>query len=270
MSLNFIAVDDEILSLTDLVQILKKAEPDCNISSFSSPEEALDAVRSARTVPDVAFLDIEMRGTNGLQLAAELKKLSPKTEIIFVTAYSQYALESYSVHARGYLMKPVTVEQIQSELKNIGCSGEAQPSALLGVRCFGNFDVFYRGETVKFNRSRSKELFAYLIYRAGASCTTKEIAAVLFEDAVYDSRIKNQIETFKADMIKTLRTVLGEEIVQKGHNQIAVLPHRIECDYYRYLNGDLSAINQFTGEFMAQYSWAETASASLLGKINKI
>lgn len=269
MSLNFIAVDDEILSLADLVEILKKAEPDCNVFAYSAPEEALEAVRSGIVAPDVAFLDIEMRGWNGLQLAAELKRVAHSVEIIFVTAYSQYALESYSVHARGYLMKPVTVEQIRCELRNIGYCDETTQLLRLEVKCFGNFDVFYHGEAVKFSRSRSKELFAYLIYRAGASCTMKEIAAILFEDTAYDSRIKNQIETFKADMIKTLRETLGEEIIQKGHNQIAVLPHRIDCDYYRFLNGDITAVNQFTGEFMAQYSWAELTAASLLNKINK-
>ena len=190
-------------------------------------------------------------------------------EIIFVTAYSQYALKSYSVHARGYLMKPVTVEQIRSELQNIGYTVETNPPLLLEVKCFGNFDVFYRGETVKFARARSKELFAYLIYRAGASCTTKELAAVLFEDAEYSSSVKNQLETFKTDIIRTLRTLHCEDIIQKGHNQIAVDTRKIECDYYHFHDVEISAVNKFMGEFMAHYSWAELTAASLSSRMDK-
>lgn len=267
--LNFLAVDDERLALQDLMQMLQRAEPNCSVTGFTSPDEALEAVRSGAVKPRVAFLDIEMRGRTGLELAAELKKLRPETEIIFITAYSQYALESFSVHARGYLLKPVTVDQIESELKNLGLSN-AKPSPLLEVKCFGNFDVFYHGEAVRFTRSRSKELFAYLIYRAGASCTTKEIAAALFEDAAYDARMKNQIETFKTDMLKTLRGVSCENVLQKGHNLLAVVPDLLECDYYRFLSGDASAMGRFTGEFMAQYSWAEPTAAMLTNLKNKI
>lgn len=268
--LNFLAVDDEMLALEDLVQVLKKAEPQCNVFPYSLPETALDDVRAGKVVPNVAFLDIEMRGWNGLQLAVELKRICPAVEIIFVTAYSQYALKSYSVHARGYLMKPVTVEQIRSELQNIGYAVETNPPLLLEVKCFGNFDVFYHGETVKFARSRSKELFAYLIYRAGASCTTRELAAVLFEDAEYSSRVKNQLETFKTDMIRTLRTLHCEDIIQKGHNRIAIDPRKIECDYYHFLDGEISAVSKFVGEFMAQYSWAEPTAASLSSRMDKL
>ena len=108
MELCLLAVDDESLALSDLTAALQTAEPTAAVHAYTDPTKALEAVRTGEILPDIAFLDIQMRGWTGLDLALELKKTIPALEIIFVTAYSQYALESYSLHARGYLMKPVT------------------------------------------------------------------------------------------------------------------------------------------------------------------
>ncbi len=67
--------------------------------------------------------------------------------------------------------------------------------ALLRVQCFGNFDVFTpNGDHVHFERSKSKEVFAYLVHKHGSSCSTKEIAAALFEDAPYDEKQQNYVQ----------------------------------------------------------------------------
>lgn len=98
-----------------------------------------------------------MRGWTGLDLALELKKTIPALEIIFVTAYSQYALESYSLHARGYLMKPVTAEAIEEELRNIGLTTVPVRKELsLRVQCFGNFEVFYEGNRSNLPAQRAR------------------------------------------------------------------------------------------------------------------
>lgn len=266
----FLAVDDEPLALQDLTDALHTAEPEAEVHGFTDPEEALAAVRTGAFHPQIAFLDIQMRGWTGLELALELRKLLPMLEIIFVTAYSQYALESYSLHVRGYLMKPVTPEDIAEELRNIGLT-TASPTQekALRVQCFGNFEVFYQGHPLEFSRSKSKELFAYLVFRHGAACSIRECAAVLYEDREYGSALKNQIETFKSDLMRTLRAVGCEDVILKGRNRLSVNIERFDCDYYRFLNGEPSAVSAFVGEFMAQYSWAEITTASLLGMVNK-
>lgn len=262
MKYTFLAVDDEALALADLTASLKEAAPDGTICPYTSPSAALEAVQRGEIRPDVAFLDIQMRDWTGLRLAGELRRVLPQLEIVFVTAYPQYALESYSLHARGYLIKPVTAQAVQVELNNI-FSGPAVP---LSVKCFGNFEVFYSGKPLKFSRAKSKELFAYLIYRCGATCSVKEIAAVLFEDREYDSALKNQTQTFKSDLLKTLRSVDCEDVLIKGHNVLGVAVEKVDCDYYHLLRGDTHAIGAFMGEFMAQYSWAEPATAALFYK----
>ena len=95
-------------------------------------------------------------------------------------------------------------------------------------------------------------------------------AAILYEDREYGSALKNQIETFKSDMMRTLRKVDCEDAVIKGRNQLSVDTEKFSCDYYQFLNGESSAINAFVGEFMTQYSWAEITTASLQGKMTEI
>jgi two-component SAPR family response regulator len=126
------------------------------------------------------------------------------------------------------------------------------------VQCFGNFDVFLpNGEHVRFERSRSKEIFAYLVHRQGTSCTIKELAAALFEDEPYDAKQQNYMQQLTHALMKSLRAVGAEETVVKGFNALAVNPELIDCDYYRFKELDAGAVNSFQNEYMSQYSWAE-------------
>jgi len=264
MKQRFLAVDDERLALADLTNALERACPEGEIFSYRSPTAALEAVRDGRIRPEVAFLDIQMRGWTGLQLAARLREMLPDLEVVFVTAYPQYALDSYALHARGYLLKPVTEQAVREELDVInGAVKPARRGKALQVNCFGNFEVFRDGKPLIFPRAKAKELFAYLVCRSGAGCTTREIAAALFEDREYDSSLKNQMETFKSSLMKCLREAGCEDVVVKSHNSISVAPEKLDCDYYRFLEGDPRAVNVFAGEFMSQYSWAELTAGAL-------
>lgn len=71
---------------------------------------------------------------------------------------------------------------------------------------FGNFDVFLPdGTPLRFERSRAKEIFAYLVHRCGSRCSTKEIAAALFEDAPYDKTQQSYLQTLISAMNKSLK-----------------------------------------------------------------
>lgn len=68
---------------------------------------------------DVAFLDIEMPGMSGIELAKKLKDIKPYLNIIFVTAYTDYALEVHSLYVSGYLLKPIKKEDVVTALDNL-------------------------------------------------------------------------------------------------------------------------------------------------------
>lgn len=96
-------------------------------------------------------------------------------------------LDAMDMKASGYIMKPVTVEDVERELEDLRFPIIPKSNAKLRVQCFGNFDVFTPdGAHVRFERSKSKEIFAYLVHKHGSSCTTRELFAVIFEDEPYE------------------------------------------------------------------------------------
>ena len=135
-------------------------------------------------MPDVAFLDIEMPGMTGLELALQMKKTCPNLNIIFVTGYSSYALEAIEMHSSGYIMKPATKDKIKTELDNLRSPIEPtieKKERNIQVHCFGNFEILLDGKPVPFHRSKAKELLAYLVDRKGAGIERAELAAALWE-----------------------------------------------------------------------------------------
>ena len=260
--MHIIAVDDEPLALGLLVRSIRNACPTAQISEFQSGHKALQFVESNRC--DVAFLDIHMRGMDGLTLAKKIKELNPKCNLIFVTGYSAYTGDALSMHASGYIIKPVSTDAVRTELENLRHPVTLLPNTLLRIHCFGNFEVFSAdGEPVKFSRTKAKELFAYLVYRRGSSCTTRELAAVLFEDTEYSTKQMLYLQKIVSSMMQTLREHNAANVVHKTYNAIALNDETVDCDYYRFLKMDVPSINTYTGEFMTQYSWAEFVTGYL-------
>ena len=254
--MRILCVDDEPLMLQMLEMAVREAEPDADITAFSKQTDLLNEAKTNGC--DIAFLDIHMRGMNGVELAKELKAVNPKMNIIFVTGYSEYTGAAMQLHASGYIMKPVTAEEVEQELSDLRFPIEPKSNALLRVQCFGNFDVFLPGgERMRFERSRSKEIFAYLVHKQGSACTTKEIAAVLFEDEPYDKKQQNYVQQLIASMMKSLKAAGVEATVSKGFNSLAVNPDTLDCDYYRFKELDAGAVNAYQNEYMSQYYWAD-------------
>ena len=155
-------------------------------------------------------------------------------------------------------MKPVTADEVKAELDDLRFPIVPKNDVLLRVQCFGNFDVFLpSGEHVHFERSKAKEIFAYLVHRNGSSCTIKDIAAALFEDEPYDKKQQNYMQQLTYAMMKSLKAVGAEAAVVKGFNALAVDPKVLDCDYYRFKELDAGAVNSYQNEYMSQYYWAD-------------
>ena len=252
------AADDEPLALEMLAGAIADAAPDALVETFLKPSALLAA--AAVRPADVAFLDIRMRGMTGVALAKRLKELLPGLNIIFVTGYEEYVVDAMAMHASGYIRKPVTAQKIKAELSDLRRPVEPMEKKLLRFRCFGNFDVYRPdGTAVRFERAKAKELLAYLVYRVGTSCSVKEIAAALFEDGTYDKKQQGYVQKIISSMMQTLKSVHAEAVIVKTYNSLSVDVSLVDCDYYRFASLDAAAVNSYSGEFMAQYAWAEFA-----------
>jgi two-component SAPR family response regulator len=110
--MNIIAVDDERFALLDLKSAVEEAFPDNTLTCFDSSKNALEY--SKNNPIDLAFLDIDMGGMNGLQLANHLKNINEKIKLVFVTGHVMHAINTFAVSVSGYIVKPVTVKAIQA------------------------------------------------------------------------------------------------------------------------------------------------------------
>lgn len=160
-----ILVDDEIIALEVLSQALKTYEDIDIVGVYTSPEQAIQA--SEELEPDVVFLDIEMGEKNGILAAGEFKSRCKSPEIVFVTAYSDYAIEAFELNAIDYLLKPIQKNRLARTIERLRGNMSAAPyspaKGQLKIKSLGSFTVTDdQGKPLKWRTKKSKELFAYL------------------------------------------------------------------------------------------------------------
>ena len=252
-----LVVDDEKVIREGAVRVIEQCLPGAEIVQCESPEGAISETENRKF--DIAFLDIQMPGMTGVELAKRIKKISPDTNIIFSTAYTEYAGEAFQVHASGYITKPLTVEKVSLELENLRHPIEDDDRGLR-VQAFGNFEVFYNGEPLRFKYTKTKELLAYLVDRNCAVVDIGEIRSTLWDD---DEDRSSYIKQLRQELVDTLKSVGANDAVVIMRGGIGILPSKVKCDFFDYLAGEPKGINSYHGEYMQQYSWAEVTHGSL-------
>ena len=258
-----LAIDDEKLALANLVSELQKVFVGEKIYDFLSSTKALNFIEEKKNNNeniDFVFMDIKMPNINGLEMAKIIKSIFPKTKMFFCTAYSEYSLEAWNMKVKGYILKPISaskIEEVLNEMIGDWKNENNKSNQIIKVKTFGDFEVFIDGKPIEFDRSKSKELFAYLVDRKGASVTTERIASILFEDKNYDRSVKNMVTTIVSSLRSTLKKYNIEEVLIKSWNQLSINVDKIKCDAYDFEQYDLVAINSYEGEYMFGYSWAE-------------
>ncbi|MDL2254439.1 response regulator [Ruminococcaceae bacterium OttesenSCG-928-I18] len=261
--MKIIAADDEQDALGTLTKAIQDAVPDADLSCFTN---AVDAVKYAKTqTVDVAFLDIRMPDMDGLSLAENLMKTNPRVNLIFVTGYRDYASDALDLHASGYIDKPATAGAIRFEMEVLRFKPEPNPPRVK-IQCFGNFGVFVDGEPLLFTRAKPKELLAYLIHSEGAFISASQIAAILWEDKEYNDSLRSLVRTVIHRLLAVLKEAGAEDIIIKKWNGTAIDKEKISCDYYQYLHDKKQYADIYRGEYLPEYSWAESTQAFLNNK----
>ena len=128
-----LVAEDEALLRDALVAQLGQAWPGLRIvAECEDGASALEALAELR--PDVAFLDIRMPGLTGLEVAAAAARLSPRTQVVFVTAYEQYAVDAFERGAIDYLLKPIVPERLAATIQRLQArSGQQDAEALASL-----------------------------------------------------------------------------------------------------------------------------------------
>ena len=257
--MKILAVDDETIALEGLVKSIKEADNTSQVFAFRFADEAIKFMET--NTCDVAFLDIEMYGINGVSLANILLQMNPNINIIFSTGYGNYRDVAFDIHASGYIVKPITPEKVKKELLNL--RRPVKVVNKLQINVFGNFEVYFDGNPLKFKYSKTKELLAYLVDRKGALCSVSELLSILFED---DEGHETYFKSIRKDLIETLTNVGCIEAINVQRGKLGINKDNVYCSYFDFLDGKVNLKDVYNGEYMSQYSFSEFTNANLLNK----
>lgn len=185
-----ILIDDEPIALEVLELMLSSYEDINIIGKYTKHVDVLESIKEEK--PDVIFLDIEMGDMSGLELAEIFTRELDKVEIIFVTAYSEYAVDAFEVNAIDYLLKPIqekrllkAVERLKVKIKETNIEKDKQNdlNSKLKVYSFGGFQVLDNMENpLSWRTQKAKELFAYLWYKKDRPVSKDLIIENVFPD----------------------------------------------------------------------------------------
>lgn len=256
-----VAALSEDFAVKALTDSIKRAFGQAALAVFNDIGEASDYCSVCET--DIAFVDVNLCGGEMEKISSRFKDSNPKTDIVFVTGMSE---DDITDSVGEWLLSPILAGEQKVPERN----DEIKHEILLYVQCFGNFDVFKRDRTrLNFKRKKSKELFAYLVYRRGAACSNAEIAGILFDDDDYSLKRQQYLQKIISFMIETLAEVNADDVIIRNRGNISVDINRIQCDYYRFIENDSNAQRAWSGEFMTQYSWAEPTAGYISGAYEK-
>ena len=191
-----IVAEDETLLRHALVAELKRAWPALQI--VAECEDGASAVEAlAEHMPDIAFLDIRMPGLSGLEVAALAAEASPRTRIVFVTAYDQYAIDAFERGAIDYLLKPVKPERLDATVARLQAQ-DALPDAATLAALLDKLGALP-------NAAGAIEPLTWITASAG-----RETKLILVDDVAYFRADHKYTTVVTADGEAVLRTPLRE------------------------------------------------------------
>lgn len=257
--MKLIYVDDEKPALDNFRLTTVKFTEISSLNLFQSGEEALEFAE--KNTVDVAFLDMEMPGIHGLDLARKLRRCDPNIRIIFVTAYSQFAMEAWEMDANGYLLKPYTAADIRKELAK--CIYRPLPSRKIVIQTIPSLAVTVNGVPLNISGAKPREMLAFLVDRGNLGFTTGEGIACLWPDRVNDAGTQSLLRMTYKRLADTLEAVGAGHILSTRENRRVLNVEEVDCDLYRILDGDEQAAKAYHGQYLQEYSWAEERNSQL-------
>lgn len=195
-----VIVDDEALAIDELCAHLSSYNVEI-VGKYMDSGMALDNIVMDR--PDVVFMDIDMPGLNGIDLAYHIQNIKYDIIIIFVTAFPQYAMEAFRVHALDYLLKPlrassftVTMDYVNKQYELIQLKRVNEKKDKLLINCLGRLEIVNKNqETMKFSTQKSKELLSYLICNAEGPIYRDELIKQVFSGEKAENALNNYYVT---------------------------------------------------------------------------
>jgi len=239
-------VDDEELALDVLERMLNRIENIQIVGKYMDSQKAFDDLKTESI--DVVFLDLEMGGLNGLEFARRLLHKKEAPEVIFVTAYAQYAVEAFEVDALDYLLKPITISRLEKsiqkieeklKIKNIARTQIAEGKTNIFIHSLKDFQVF-KGDKMsappmRWRTKKVKEMFCYLWLNNEKPVNKYRILEELWADAPLDKSTV-LLHTTVYQLRKAIKELGYEEGLQYMNDQyILTIPMKSDLEELKTL-----------------------------------
>lgn len=265
-----VCVDDESLSLQFIEKQLKQIEGISIAAMFTNPLEAKEYIINENI--DTAFLDVQMPGINGIQLAEQILELKPDLNIVFITAYDQYAVEAFQVNALDYVIKPTTVERLRKTIKRVNAKlketandrNSNQEGSLLRIKV-SNYLAFEEKpnvfQQISWRTSKCQELFIYLLLNRNRLVEKSTIVDLLW----YDHNVEKAyalLYTTVYNTRKQLKKYLPNIQLYNRSDGYLLELQDVEIDLFSWENEllKLSKVNEMTiAEYERIMTWNEGA-----------
>ncbi len=273
-------VDDEPLSLDYFERLLAERPEVTLIGRYTDPHQALAGI--AEEIPEVVFLDIEMPEINGISLSEKIQAFAPQTNIVFVTAYREYAIQAFELNAIDYLLKPIQKERLEKTLQRL-VHDNPEPEAknkqpTLEQICMLSslrFELAGGGNNqleVKWRTAKAKELFAFLLHHRQKQIRKDHILDVIWAG---NDPEKSVAQLYSAIyQLRKLMEKLALPLMINSHNNSYLLDLQgtpVDAEVWEQLlfasepitketiPQHLAVLEAYSGDYLAEhaYLWAE-------------
>jgi two-component SAPR family response regulator len=261
-------IDDEVPALTLLEHYLNLTDEITVVGKYSDPLEGIRAVAAKK--PQAVFLDVDMPEIKGTEAASRIMEQSPDTIIVFVTAYSEYAVKAYELSALDYLLKPVSKERLDKTIARIKQSivpERVSANRRLKINCFGGFSIAWSGEKpINWRSKKTQELAAFLIHNRGKTIGSEVLIDTVWPDADQESGshlMRNAVYYIRRALINY--GITEKEISIKDRYRLIVEDADIDTDIFKRhydnlqpyspLQSFIECADEYSGDYFGENGW---------------
>lgn len=270
-----ILIDDEQLALNYLEFQLNQIADFNIIGKYKDPTVAKTKIEKNEV--DIVFLDIHIPDMNGIKLAEQLLETKPNIQIVFVTAYDDYAIKAFELNALDYVIKPVSKERLLNTLHRfkLEASDAIPVMNKLKINMFQQVTFLNEDQKIaplKWRTTKVQQLFLFLLQRRGQIVEKSELIELLWQDFELPKAF-SQLYTAIYHIRKTLAPfekhfqitsiaegyMLNVENVSVDVDEFEKLIHTNQSLSLHTIADYEKAITLYKGEYLQgfDYTWAE-------------
>lgn len=294
MPMKAILIDDEKPALQHLERLLLKDGRLEITGKYTSARQGLGHLEREKT--DIVFLDIGMPEMNGLEAGEYIAGLDRSTRIVYITAYSEYAIEAFELNAADYLLKPVTSQRLGKTLERLETRREqaepriellpepAVPGNRLSILCFKRLeftDSIEPARKMQWRTSKAQEVFALLLHHRGQWILRDTIVDLVWPDFKPEKALTN-LHTTVYHIRKLLKIWNMEVLVEFAQERYRLTKENVLLDLEEFEQGYRSSpieseadwmhreavLKLYRGDYLEEhhYDWAEIRRKELQGR----